>query len=248
MRIKYLFILLLSCLVVAGCGKAINKADSVNVSEREEVVYQKENIDETTSVISEVSTLPEEIEEILPEDKTPSYEDIWRESQTYPLTMEEIDDLLIGLTDAISISNPPLVMIETFSTEKLAELMMKYPMLWLLTSYSYADMDLFWGLIQSSEIYNELLRREDGKMCLLKEYRAQAFDDAANYGEDFGYQHYGSIHGEVFGCQFILHYWDSLSEEELQLANEIIAEKQEVYKEVKSMFFKQYLDFEGIMK
>ena len=147
--------------------------------------------------------------------------EVWYETRYYPVNPESDEWMEYGLEDTLDILNPPEELLHSFSTEELAELMMDYPFLWMLTSYEYDKMDYFFDFIEyNCDIYNELMSREDGVSCLLKEYQKSDFN-VKLYNEDpymvWGY--HPMANAEVFGCQFIVYMNNSsdIDEEEAEL-------------------------------
>lgn len=169
---------------------------------------------------------------------------MWYETYYYPLNPESDEWFDYGLEEMFDILNPPEDLLHSFSTEELAKLMMDYPYLWVLTSYEYDKMDIFWTYIENCNIYNELMRRDDGVLCLLKEYQNSDFD-VNLYNEEpymvFGYN--PTANAEVFGCQFILYNMKNFNKEEYELCCQIIREKTELYSALNDNVAKMYLSF-----
>lgn len=69
--------------------------------------------------------------------------ELWYETYYYPMNPESDEWMKYGLEDTLDILNPPEELLHSFSTEELAELMMDYPYLWVLTSYEFDKMDTF---------------------------------------------------------------------------------------------------------
>jgi len=97
------------------------------------------------------------------------------------------------------------------------------------------------------DIYNELLRREDGIECLLKDYRETDFD-AAFYNADpyvvWGYN--PKANAEVFACQTLVHLQESgkISGKEYELYTTVVNEKKELYEALEDGISKMYLSFD----
>lgn len=171
----------------------------------------------------------------------------WYETHDYPINPESEEWSDYGMADVINILNPPEELLCNFTTKELAELMMDYPYLWVLTSYEYSERDYFFEFIEENcMIYRELLSRDEGIWYLLNEYRNTGFD-VELYNKDpyviWGY--HPMANAEVFGCQFIKKYGSEFEEEEYKLSCEIIGEKAESYLSINSDELKQYLSFEG---
>lgn len=168
----------------------------------------------------------------------------WYETHYYPINPESDEWFDYGLEEMFDILNPPEDLLHSFSTEELAKLMMDYPYLWVLTSYEYDKMDIFWTYIENCAIYNELMSRDDGVLCLLKEYRNSDFDVNV-YNEEpymvFGYN--PMANAEVFGCQFIVHNMKNFDKEEYELCRQVMREKEVLYSALNDNVAKMYLSF-----
>ena len=129
----------------------------------------------------------------------------WYETRNYPVNPDSEEWKKYGISEMFNILNPPQELLETFSTEELAKLMMEYPYLWVLTTYEADKLDYFWGFVEGGcDIYNELLKREDGVLCLLTEYRNTDFDvELYNADPYMVWGYHPMANAEVFGCQFI---------------------------------------------
>lgn len=171
--------------------------------------------------------------------------EVWYETNYYPVLMDSEESKNLGLNEMLDILNPPEDLLQSFKTEELAELLMDYPFLWVLSSYEYEDRYYFWWFIENSSIYNELMNRSDGKESILKQYQISDFDiDKCNKNENIILTTDPMIGKEVFGCQFIIHFWDSFSDTELALCNDIITEKEKCYSQINSELTKKYLSFD----
>lgn len=172
----------------------------------------------------------------------------WYVSRSFPLTPNSDDWMKYGLDDILDILNPPEEILHDLSSQELAELMMNYPQLWVLTSYEYEQKDIFWDYLSNNcSIYNELLGRKDGIECLLNEYLITDFN-AKFYNENpYVIWGYNSIaNAEVFGCQFVNHIahiptmYNNCSDTILK----VIEVKSELYSQLENNDAKVYLSFE----
>ena len=168
----------------------------------------------------------------------------WNDTYDYPMNPESYEWMKYGLEDALDILNPPEELLHSFSTEELAKLMMGYPYLWVLTSYEYDKMDCFFGFIENCDIYNELMSRDDGVSCLLKEYQNSDFN-VNLYNEDpymvWGYN--PAANAEVFGCQFIVYNSSDFNKEEYELCYQVMLKKTELYSSLNDNIARKYLSF-----
>lgn len=149
-----------------------------------------------------------------------------------------------GLEDTLDILNPPEELLHSFSTEELAELMMDYPYLWVLTSYEFDKMDTFFCYLDNCDIYNELMSRDDGVSCLLKEYQKSDFN--VNLCNEDPYMVWGynpMANAEVFGCKFIVYNSSDFDKEEYELCYQVMLEKTDLYSALNDNIAKKYLSF-----
>lgn len=175
--------------------------------------------------------------------------ELWYETRYYPITSESDEWIEYGLWETLEILNPPEELLHSFSTEELAHLMMEYPYLWLLTAFDETD-DFFEFLGKNCDIYSELMSRNDGVLCLAKEYQNLEYDvlQWVNNG-DWSIKSYGyfpAANAEVFGCQFIQYIDKSgdIDQEENELFSEIMYEKTETYSSIHDNIIERYLNFE----
>lgn len=106
--------------------------------------------------------------------------------------------------------------------------------MWQIMTYFRPDgtqnYTTFFGFIEEHcDIFYELLRREDGITCLLEEYRTNEYVWKRK-GNEYSYDEIDQMElAEIFGCQFIRYYSHHFTENEYQLASQIIKEKKELY-------------------
>ncbi len=139
----------------------------------------------------------------------------------------------IGVTYAL---NPPEDILNGLSSEELASLFQTWPWIHLVDSYN-DDGDHYERFFQfaelNSDIFFELLGREDGYVCILEAYRNNKFDiNANNENPLFCYSLDLTEKAEVFGCQFIRYYHHHFTRDEYDLACEIIKEKLVIYEKL----------------
>lgn len=175
----------------------------------------------------------------------------WYETRYYPINPKSEEWLEYGLEEMLDVLNPPEELLHSFSTEELAKLMMEYPYLWILTSYEYDKLDYFFDFVEANcSVYNELMSREEGIECLLKEYQKSDFD-AKLYNEDpymvWGYN--PMANAEVFGCQLLVRIAGNsdIDKEESELYTQIKNEKAELYAALDNNIAKSYLSFDNII-
>lgn len=169
----------------------------------------------------------------------------WYETHDYPISLESRNVNNYGLTETLDILNPPEDLIHTLTTQELAALMMDYPYLWVLGSYDYNERDYFFDFVEENcAIYNELLSREDGIVCLLNEYQNTDFN-VRLYNENpyIIWENNPVVNAEVFGCQFIVYNLNTFNDVEMELCYEIVNEKTKLYSAIENNDTKRYLEF-----
>lgn len=179
----------------------------------------------------------------------------WYDTRYYPLYEGNEEWQKHNMFDTLDILNPPLDLLLNMPTEELSDLMQEYPLMPQITTYYAEDgspaYDTFYSFIElNSDIFYELLRREDGITCLLKEYQANELDiELMNTEDHSSYEEYARSNKmwlkEVFGCHFIHYYAHHFTESEYELACQIIEEKQEIYPQLRESL-RYYLDLPKI--
>jgi len=160
--------------------------------------------------------------------------DRWYDTRYYPSYKEYKQWRKYSMNDILDILNPPLDLLLSMSTEELADLMQDYPCMGQIMTYINPDGSMAYHLYFSfiemyCDIFYELLRREDGIICLLEEYRKSKYVEMLNEGGNSSEDIYQMSYAEIFGCQFIRHYAHHFTENEYELARQIIEEKKELY-------------------
>ena len=174
----------------------------------------------------------------------------WRERKEYPVRFlnDELSDdgfghlvpkasdewyetlERLGATNVTYALNPPKDMLKELSSKELTELFLKWPWLHLVNSYD-TQYNMFFSYAEvNSDIFYELLGREDGYRCILEAYRDNPFDIVANnVNPYFNYSLDLTEKAEIFGCKFIQYYHQHFTQEEYELACEIMEEKASLY-------------------
>ena len=157
----------------------------------------------------------------------------WYDTGYYPLH-QGIEEWQYNYPDVLDILNPPPDLLLSMPTEELADLMQEYPLMWQMMTYFGPDgqqsYTTFFAFMEDHcDIFYELLRREDGISCLLEEYRTNEYIWKRKNNE-FSYDEIDQMFlAEIFGCQFIRYYSHHFTDNEYQLASQIIEEKKELY-------------------
>lgn len=163
---------------------------------------------------------------------------IWYDTHYYPIYQGSSEWQKHSMKETLEANNPPYELLFSMTSEELAELIFAYPGLPQITSYYNTDGGYDYGqfclfLESESDIFYELLRREDGILAILKQYQKSGVDpkwfaeEAYNNSEDDQNRWYS----EIFGSQFIHLYSKMFTKEETDLAKQIISEKNSVYAE-----------------
>lgn len=174
-----------------------------------------------------------------------SIKERWYDTRYYPLYEGNEEWQKHDMFDTLDILNPPLDLLLSMPTEELSALMQEYPLMPQIMTYYAEDgslaYDIFYSFLElNSDIFYELLRRDDGITCLLKEYQTnevdiELMDDPSN---ELWLK-------EIFGCQFIRYYAHHFTEDEYELTCQIIEEKKEIYSQLNDGF-QYYLDLPEI--
>jgi len=180
---------------------------------------------------------------------------LWFDTCYYPITLNDDNWKKYNLDELIDILNPPEQVLKNLSSEKLADLMFDYPLMWMITTYNDTEEKyeyFFMFLEENCSVFIELLRRPDGYMCLMKEYQDNPFDVDHNNKDPLFIESLDQIEkAELFGCQFIRYYNNHFNKKEYEYACEVIEEKVALYsqlenKETREWFNLSPIDYSGI--
>ena len=139
----------------------------------------------------------------------------------------------LGATGVTYALNPPEDVLSGLSSVELAELFLKWPWLHLVNAYD-TEYDTFFQYAElNSDVFYELLSREDGYACILEAYRNNPFDvDENNANPYFNLSLDLTEKAEIFGCKFIQYYHQNFTQKEYELACEIMKEKAALYEKL----------------
>ncbi|MBP5701303.1 MAG: hypothetical protein J6W85_02510 [Lachnospiraceae bacterium] len=161
---------------------------------------------------------------------------IWYETRYYPIYQDGPEWQKHSMEDTFEINNPPYDLLFSMSSDELADLLFESPYLTQLLTYYGEDgcneyTTFFAFMEHHSEIFYELLRREDGITAILDRYRSSGVDaswlnNTANTDTTKGMYRWWA---EIFGSQFMHEYSDVFTEEETDLARLILSEKNSIY-------------------
>lgn len=158
----------------------------------------------------------------------------WYNTRQHPYTWDYEGQRKYDFLDNLDILNPPPDLLLSMSTEELAEFIQEYPLMEQIITYFNIDetqnYDIYFRFLEMfSDAFYELLRREDGITCLLKEYRAHKLNvQMINEWEPEVWSPVGlrkMWYAELIGCQFIRCYAHQFTEYEFEMVSQIIEEK-----------------------
>lgn len=162
-----------------------------------------------------------------------SLKNSWYETHYYPIYFCNPEWGKHSMDEVFDANNPPHDLLFSMSSEELAALAYESPYLVQMLTYfgedGHIDYSIMFGFLElHSDIFYELLRREDGIKAMLVYYQNSGVDvswlDEGNYDSmDKKWL------AEVLGSQFIRYYSAVFTEEETDLAKQIISEKNSVY-------------------
>ncbi len=166
----------------------------------------------------------------------------WYETHFYPIYYDNEEWQKHGMDEFIEVNNPPYDLLLSMSSDELAALLIQSPYLTQITIYYGEDGNneyktFFHFIERYSDIFYELLKREDGITAILNQYRNSGIDRQWLENEN----NTNSLEGmyrwwaEILGSQFIHIYSGLFTEEETNLAKQIINEKNEIYLELPSI-------------
>ncbi len=163
----------------------------------------------------------------------------WYDTHYYPLYPGNEEWQKHDMFATLDILNPPHDLLLSMSTQELAALMQEHPLMSQITTYygedGNQDYGIFYAFMETnSDIFYELLRREDGFTCILEAYRNHEIDtELLNKTDYASVEEADRAHTmwwqEIYGCQFIRYYAPHFTESEYGKACEIIEEKKEQY-------------------
>lgn len=161
---------------------------------------------------------------------------VWYETHYYPIYFGGAEWGKHSMEEMFEINNPPIDLLISMTSEELASLLFESPYLPQITTYfnesGQNDYSTFFMFLENhSDIFYELLRREDGITAILKQYQNNGVD--TEWFEKETYNTSGDEqnrwYSEVFGSQFIHLYSPVFTKDEVSLANQIIEEKNRIY-------------------
>lgn len=207
---KRLVMILIVTLILSftGCGEKkeedIKPVDSVSIS-------QSNSVDEE---IEEVQSTAEELKEEIIDDWDYPIKS-WEDAQNSGLDYQGWKD----------VCNPPEDVLHSLSTQKLANLALRYPLIpWMPSGATDSEASIFIGVYDgSSTIFSELRNREDRNVCILEAYA----ENVPNVEEWDSYD--ASNWAEHFVEQYLFVFSKELTKEEREFYLKTVEEKKEKY-------------------
>ncbi len=177
---------------------------------------------------------------------------VWYETRYYPIYLGSPEWGKHDMEEMFEVNNPPLDLLLSMPSEELAALLFESPYLnQMLTYYGedgHIDYSMMFGFLElHSDIFYELLRREDGIAAILVQYQNSGIDSQWFADENYNLsdEEWNKFLSEVFGSQFLHFYSDVFTKEETDMAMQIISEKNSVYLESENAN-SEYFDFSDI--
>ena len=161
----------------------------------------------------------------------------WFATMDYPMTQKSVYWDKTPESELKDILNPPKLFVHTASNQKMAKLLINYPL--FDRSFDYSDDDCILDYLSDFNIYNELIRSDEGIECILDEYQCTIFDPETDLTEDF------KLNVEIFGHQFIVNNMDSFSEANKTLCKAIIEKKEKIYANIEDDNIRSLLSFDN---
>ncbi len=174
------------------------------------------------------------------------YKRMWVEKNSYPMDIREIEMNRLSLVEAMDALNPPDDLVQVLSTEKLAELLLDYPLLWMIISYDYSDREYFWEFMKNCKIYSELIERDDGIDCLIDKYYKNDFD-VLKYNDNplLLISKDEDLMSEIFCCQFFSRFFQTFADNNNEFYEDVFESKKTQYSSIENDHIRKYLSFES---
>ena len=210
-------IAILVCTVVAVCfltnPKEVDTSEETSGKAEQSLENQGNTTDETDSQdLGKVQALVE----------------AWYANREYPVkTWAQCQELGGDLEWWRIVSNPPEDLLNDLSTEELVHLVMHYPLLPYMPSFTDVDSQIFCATLEGySTIFARLLTKEERNRLILNEYASNVLDaEAYNSGEYIlGNE---SVWVEILTEYYVWTYSKEFTQEERQYYLDIVARKDE---------------------
>ena len=176
----------------------------------------------------------------------------WYDTHYYPIYQGNSEWQKHSMEDTLEVNNPPYDLLFSMTSEELAKLIFAHPYLPQITSYYNTDGNNDYGqfylfLELQSDIFYELLRREDGILAILKQYQESGVDSKWFTEEAYfnSENDQNKWYSEIFGSQFLHLYSKIFTKEETDLAKQILSEKNSIYIESPNAY-QEYFDISDI--
>lgn len=210
-------IAILVCTVVAVCfltnPKEVDTSEETSGKAEQSLENQGNTTDETDSQVLE---------------KVQALIEAWYANREYPVkTWAQCQELGGDLEWWRIVSNPPEDLLNDLSTEELVHLVMHYPLLPYMPSFTDVDSQIFCATLEGySTIFARLLTKEERNRLILNEYASNVLDaEAYNSGEYIlGNE---SVWVEILTEYYVWTYSKEFTQEERQYYLDIVARKDE---------------------
>lgn len=220
MRYSKLYFLFEIMLIIAlsGCGREQNKDYNIVEISVDTVDFEEEQLG-----ACEI----ENTEKLY-------YEEKWYELLDYPIK-SWADAQMQGMDfmEWIDILNPPADLLETFSTEKLVYLALRYPAFPYLPSFPDEEAEQFCSNYYGySDIFKELRSREEANLYIIQDF-SENIPNIEAYNSGQFYTGNESIWLEIFMDNYVMTYYKEFSSKEVDLYNSAVEYKyQEYYSQI----------------
>ena len=175
---------------------------------------------------------------------------LWYQKRNYPDYLADAPSGYIGYSlgleitesDYIDILNPPADLLKEFSTQELADMVIRYyTYVWPNFLFQYDHNVLSDGFVdayftyqeKNSSILKELLNRTDGIHCVISSYKDYQIKSYPydSLGVDL-FRNFDDISIEYLTCRFMDRYLDRFTEEDLQYYYAVYDQKKALYDQI----------------
>ena len=177
--------------------------------------------------------------------------DLWYQKRNYPDYLIDAPSGYIGYSlglevtesDYIDVLNPPADLLKEFSTQELADMVIRYyTYVWpdFLSQYNHnvlsdGFVDAYFAYQEkNSDILKELLNRTDGIHCVISSYKAYQITSYPYDSLDVDlFRNFDDMSIEYLACRFMDRYLDRFTEEDIQYYYAVYDQKKALYDQIK---------------
>ncbi|MCR4598533.1 MAG: hypothetical protein K5678_05840 [Acetatifactor sp.] len=153
----------------------------------------------------------------------------WRDTRDYPLQYGDEELIAMPFEKQLELLNPPKELLEEFTTEELADLILRHPLLSEMLGIFDFDMPAFFERLENySSIFSELEDRDGANKAVLETMNDRVLDvDQINAFEGIAgaFQVSESVRAEVFVRNYVMVFWDRFSSEDRALYQIILEQR-----------------------